>query len=249
MRYQHPDGATVDLVAVIHVGESSYYEQLNEQLAGYQSVLFEMVLDVSPAEIQRYRMRLLSGREPEPLELEFAGDDVLSLVQQGMADILGLEFQLSQIDYQRKNFYHADLTLKEFERAMAARNQSPSSLLKSLLQGSGKAEQTPAGRARARVSILKVITFGPTPEERAILKAGMAEEFSELGNSLNEMEGQVLLETRNDRALRVLRDRLKLADRHLAIFYGAAHMPDFDAKLKREGWKPVSTTWLDAWKL
>ena len=77
----------------------------------------------------------------------------------------------------------------------------------------------------------------------------MAEEFSELGNSLNEMEGQVLLETRNDRALRVLRDRLKLADRHLAIFYGAAHMPDFDAKLKREGWKPVSTTWLDAWKL
>ncbi len=208
-----------------------------------------MVLDVPTAEIQRYRMSQLAGREPKPLALQFAGDDALSLVQLGLADILGLEFQLSHIDYRRKNFYHADLTLKEFEKAMAARDQSPSSLLRSLLQGSGQRSQTPAGQAMSKVSILRVITLGPTPAERAILKLGLAEEFSELGNSLNEMEGQVLLETRNDRALRVLRDRLKLGDQNLALFYGAAHMPDFAAKLKSQGWSLVSTTWLDAWKL
>lgn len=250
VRYQAGD-ATVDLVSVVHIGDKGYYQKLDKRLGEYQAVLFEMVLDVPQSVLHQNRMRQLIGREQKPLEIDTSkgGNDPLSLFQQKLADILGLEFQLPLITYNRKGFYHADLTLKEFEKAMAAKKQSPTSILKSFLKDAGKTSDTPEGKAMAKLSLLKIAALGPTPAERKILKTGLAAEFSDLDSELTGMEGEALLLTRNNRALQVFRDRVKRGDRKLAIFYGAAHMPDLGKKLRRQGWKPISTTWLDAWKL
>ena len=40
-----------------------------------------------------------------------------------------------------------------------------------------------------------------------------------------------------------------LAGRWVAIFYGAAHLPDLDKKLRGEGWTCIAVDYLDAWTL
>jgi len=48
----------------------------------------------------------------------------------------------------------------------------------------------------------------------------------------------------------VLRDRIAAGEARIAIFYGAAHMPDFDARLRADfGLQPRETVWLEAWDL
>jgi hypothetical protein len=43
---------------------------------------------------------------------------------------------------------------------------------------------------------------------------------------------------------------LAAGKRKIAIFYGAGHLPDFRERLENEfGYRPVKTTWVDAWSL
>ena len=55
---------------------------------------------------------------------------------------------------------------------------------------------------------------------------------------------------RNKACLEVLKQQLKAGKKNIAIFYGAAHMPDFDKRLKEElGVKRTTNEWIDAWSL
>ena len=91
--YRNDQGARVDLVAAIHVGDRAYFDALNRMFAGYDAVLYEVV---KPA-----------GMEvPAPGE---RADNPVSSLQRFIKDMLGLEFQLDQVDYRAKNFVHADL--------------------------------------------------------------------------------------------------------------------------------------------
>ena len=50
--------------------------------------------------------------------------------------------------------------------------------------------------------------------------------------------------------MRVLYQQLRAGKKKIAIFYGAAHMPDFDKRLKEElGMMRISSEWIDAWSL
>lgn len=250
-RLKLPSGQTVDLVAVVHVADKAYYGKVNKHLGGYQTVLYEMVLDIPQSAAHQNRMRQLIGKSKKQPKIDTSkgGNDPVSLFQRKLAELLGLEFQLPLIDYNRDNFVHADLTLKEFEKAMAAKKQSASSLLKTFLDGAGKKPDTPEEKAMAKLSMLKILSLGPTPQEQKILKAGLAADFSDLSDSMAEMEGTALLSTRNQRVMDILKERLAQGDKQFAIFYGAAHMPDLRERLKKQGWKPVSIDWLSAWKL
>src|SRR5690625_6813811 len=50
--------------------------------------------------------------------------DWLGLIQGGLKNLLGLSFQLEEIDYTAANFMHADLSPGELEAAMEARGES-----------------------------------------------------------------------------------------------------------------------------
>ena len=55
---------------------------------------------------------------------------------------------------------------------------------------------------------------------------------------------------RNAAALAVLEKRIARGDRRIAIFYGAAHMDDFDRRLREDfSLQPGETVWLEAWDL
>ena len=62
--------------------------------------------------------------------------------------------------------------------------------------------------------------------------------------------GSALVAARNAHAVGVLQERIAEGDRQIAIFYGAAHLPDFvDRLISEVGLQPLRTDWVDAWDL
>jgi len=48
----------------------------------------------------------------------------------------------------------------------------------------------------------------------------------------------------------VLREQMARGRKRIAIFYGAAHMEDFDRRLRADfGLQPREAVWLEAWDL
>ena len=59
----------------------------------------------------------------------------------------------------------------------------------------------------------------------------------------------MLLTDRNKRCMEILAERLEKGDKNLGIFYGAAHMPDFEQRLLKLGFKKTDQRWMTAWDI
>lgn len=224
----------VDLVGAVHLGSRQYYDTLDRLFTDYDAVLYELVAPDN-ARVPR------PGRKPS---------GAIGSAQQGLTKMLGLEFQLDQIDYTAKNFVHADLSPKEFDAAMAKRGESWWTMFTRVMrESSARAGKQPS--SDVGFGDLFGILFGQNRELR--LRRLMAEQFTDmevLTAAFGGEEGSSLITDRNAAALEVLAEQIKLGRRKIAIFYGAAHMDDFDRKLKRDfGLQPRETTWLEAWDL
>ena len=58
------------------------------------------------------------------------------------------------------------------------------------------------------------------------------------------------MEDRNEACMKVLKQQLAAGMKKIAIFYGAAHMPDFDKRLKGDfDMNRTTSEWIDAWSL
>ena len=170
-----------------------------------------------------------------------------------MKSALELAFQLDEIDYAAPNFVHADLSPKEFDAAMAKRGESWWTMFSRLMRESvARTERTgrqPGGDVG--VGDLFGILFGGNRELR--LRRLMAEQFTDmevLTAAFGGEEGSSLITDRNAAALAVLRKQIARGRHRIAIFYGAAHMDDFDRRLRRDfALQPGETVWLEAWDL
>lgn len=229
----------VDLVAAVHLGGRDYYEALNRLFTEYDAVLYELV---APPNARLPK----PGRKP-------AG--AIGAAQHGLTRLLGLDFQLDRIDYAADNFVHADLSPKEFSAAMAKRGESWWTVFARLMaEASARAERGdgPAGPDMTFGDLFGLV-FGADADRQLRLRRLMAEQFSDmdvLTAAFGGEQGSTLITDRNAAALEVLRDRIAAGDRRIAIFYGAAHMDDFDAHLQDDfGLQPRDTTWLEAWDL
>ena len=83
------------------------------------------------------------------------------------------------------------------------------------------------------------------------LKRIFAEQLVEAGGDAGSATSTSLSPCSADKAcLDILKQQLKAGKKRIAIFYGAAHMPDFDKRLKDDfGMKPTTNEWIDAWSL
>jgi Fe2+ transport system protein FeoA len=59
----------------------------------------------------------------------------------------------------------------------------------------------------------------------------------------------VLIADRNAAAVRVLERELGKKHKKLAIFYGAAHLPEMEKRLLRLGFTRGAQAWLTAWRI
>lgn len=230
---QRPELA-VDLVAAIHVGDKSYYDALNRLFEEYEVVLYELVAPEGT--------RIPKGGRQGPTT------HPVGLLQDGLSSLLGLEHQLRCVDYTRPNLVHADMSPEEFERAMQRREESFSKLFLRLL-GAGIA-QNAAGKGPSDVELFAAL-FAKDRTER--LKRIMAQQFTSMDGVLAVLdgpEGSAILSERNARCLEVFSRQVAEGKRRIAIFYGAAHLPDMERRLSADyGLKATTTRWLTAWQL
>ncbi len=223
--------AAVDLVGVVHVGERTYYEELNKELGTYQALLFELVAPEG-AKIEK-------GRK---------SDSPVSALQTGLKDVLKLEFQLDHIDYGQSNFVHADMSPEELSKAMEDRGETIWSMLLEMM-GRSIAIQSQNPNAASDVELLMALF----DRNRAVkLKRLLARQFEDLETATAVLEGpdgSVLIADRNKKAFEVLRRELKDGKVNLGIFYGAGHLPDMEKRLIDMGFSKQGERWLTAWNL
>ena len=239
--YRNAEGVTVYLVSAVHVGEREYFEGLNESFKLRDAVLYEMV---KPKDVPAP----LPGEKPET-------QSMISQAQRLMKDVLGLEFQLDVVDYSPANFLHADLDAETFQKMQAERGESFTSMF---LQAMMKAmTQPPADNGDAPAHDMEkmledmVKTFTRPDMERQ-LKLRLARQLVDMENQPfgpNALEGTVLLTERNKAAVVALDRALLDGKKDIAIFYGAAHMPDLAERLQQRGFTRVATQWRMAWNL
>ncbi len=234
-------GVVVDLVGVVHVGDQSYYEDLNRRLQQYDVVLYELV---APED----------RRTPQPHSNESGFRWLHRLAQSS----LGLSSQLDFIDYTAKNFAHADLSPAEMSAAMEARGDNALTVAMSafadvLRQANRQARESGESGSPSADSSRDLVAHLADDSQGQGLKTQLALQFDRMSRSetsLGPTLHQLLVSDRNEAAMKVFQRELAKGKRRIAIFYGAAHLPDFANRLEQEfGLTHQETTWLDAWDL
>ncbi|TDR20629.1 hypothetical protein [Marinicella litoralis] len=225
----------VDLVGAVHVGDKQYYQGLNELFKGYDAVLYELVA-------------------PEGTYIPKGGGDKkdtswLSSIQLGMKDLLGLSFQMEEIDYTQNHFVHADFTPEEFSQSMKDKGESIFGMVFKMWRA-GISQQLSGQSSSSDMDLMMALM---SSDRQNALKSLMAKELVNSDGVLKVLEGpegSTLVAARNQKALHVLKREMAKNNQSFAIFYGAAHLSDFHQRLVRDfDMVPVSTQWLDAWKL
>lgn len=235
---------TVDFVGAVHLGERSYYEDLNQRFKQYDVVLFELVSDGTTL----------------PLKGGSRNDSLLGTMQRAIANLLGLTFQLYEIDYRAPNFVHADLSPVQLNAAMEARGESLPQLLMKLLRVSNDPalERSLKERGIDEASLeginpLLIVLRGPTAKERLTLRRFMAQGLIASDEVLKILEGEKgfsLITDRNKAIVDVLEKEVRSGKKKIAIFYGVGHLPDLHRRLSSDyGYSIASVSWNRAWNL
>ncbi|HHL31518.1 MAG TPA: hypothetical protein ENJ41_02955 [Oceanospirillales bacterium] len=229
-----PEGMYVDLISAVHIADQAYYQNLNLLFKDYDVVLYELVAEEGT--------RVGDDNANE-------GKSLLSAFQNGMKNVLGLSFQLDEIDYAAKNFVHADISPADFKKSMDEKGESFFSMFINMWLA-GMHEQATNPNAVNDVDILLAL-FSPNRERD--LKIIAATQFMEMDSVMDAIEGEqgsTIVSTRNLKALKVLRREIEKGHKKFAIFYGAAHMPEMAKVLIKEfKLKPDQVNWVTAWDL
>ncbi len=239
--YRNRDGVRVDLIAAVHLAEPEYYDTLELLFPGYDSLLYELVAPKDAI--------------PQPGRKD---DNLLSRMQKRLCRAMDLDYQLDAVDYSRDNFVHADLTPEDFARIWRERGETLWSLLFSFMKAQYKAMEEGMGQHLTSPRIFEALR-SPDSAERfkyllarefehiEAMLAGLEEEGNEKGS---EKRGSMLIGERNRAAVDVLKKEMARGQRRLGIFYGAAHMPDFEIRLQGElGFAKTKQSWLTAWEI
>lgn len=235
---------TVDLVGAVHVGDASYYKQLNRTMEQYDVLLYELV---APPGTRIPR----GGRK---------NDSALGMVQKIMKFVLDLESQTEKVDYTKKNFVHADLSPQQMAEAMKERGDDGITIALGVaadmirqqnLQEMKKQKNTPKkDKEKAQAEPDFDLTSILDPDGAVKLKRIMAEQFEKAEDGLGPTLNNILIADRNKACLKVFQQEMAKGKKKIGIFYGAAHMPDFEKRLKEEfGLKRQNEQWVEAWDL
>jgi len=217
----------VDLVGVVHIADKAYYERLNKEFEKYDAVLYELVAP--------------KGARPAR---GTAG------IYSPLASMLELADQIAVVDYTKKNFVHADMTGAEMLESMKKRDEHWLKIVgQAIGQAIAQSSDPEAGTSDGDLIVNLLTSRNPA----LALKRTMAPQFTDLEAStawLDGPDGSTILTERNKVALKVLAEQLKAGKKRLAVFYGAAHLPDMERRLLSEfKLRRGDQAWLAAWSL
>jgi len=240
---------SLSLIGVVHIADAAYYQALNTLFSSYDAVFYEMI--ASPQTVARLKSgaqhhKAISKpnpqatpesaqKHPAPKKSSVSG---LNNGYNLFKNMLALESQSQWINYSAPNFIHADMTLNQFEREMQKRNTTVMNEAVSNLDVFSQIDQAVVMRA--------MLTGDPTT-----LKANLMTVLAASAAPRDENQPEtILIHLRNQECLRIVSEHLQhQAPQKSAIFYGAAHLPDFHHRLTQDGWTLSQTEWMDAWSI
>lgn len=231
-------GVSVDLIGAVHIGDKSYYDELNKLFANYDVVLYELVAPEGTKIPKEGR----KGGNGHPI----------AAMQNGMSSMLELVHQLDCVDYTKDNFVHADMSPEEFNKSMTDRGESFMQMFLRMM-GQGMAQQAANQKNGGGNTDLNLLVALFSRDRASKLKVLMADQFENMESQMLVFDGpggSTIITERNKRAFEVLDKQLKAGKKKIGVFYGAGHLPDMEKRLaadfflKREG-----EQWLTAWSL
>ena len=224
---------TVDLVSAIHIGDASYYAELNDRFRDYDVLLYELVAPKDAAASNQIERK----------------NGVLSTTQIGMTKMLDLTFQLDGIDYDRANFVHADLSPDELREKMDERGESLYVYFWRLVFASlDEYAKDPLGLKNMQL-MGAALSSGQDDSFKTLIAYEMTN-LEAQRDMLGDDSSNAIIGARNQRAIDVLLHEIDGGAERIGIFYGAAHMPDLEERLLDQlGLTYSETDWVDAWQL
>jgi hypothetical protein len=213
------NGPVVWLVGAAHIGQSSYYKAIQKILDAQSLVLFEGVRPAKSPET----VKASQNSSSKPVEA-FPTKDKSSY--RLFADAVGLDFQLYDIDYSKKNFVNSDLSWAEVSSLSSKQGAATATKI----SGIGRLLDAGSSEGQLLGTFLQQIKSDPGSQEA--MRIVLAEALSTPGvlvSLLGEGTTDVLINRRNEKVLSDLDKRKSVSS--VAIFFGAAHMPDMEHRL------------------
>lgn len=234
--YISPDGVVVDLVGAVHIADKAYFNELNARFRTYDAVLYELV--GRPVE-QREELKVADGEK----KLQWLGQ-----MQETMRKTLELESQLQCIDYKASNFVHADMSTEGFLDTQKEKKEN----FLMLWMKAAVAQAATADSRKSEPGLVELLAILSHDDSAVELKRMVGQQFDSVEQLMAGIEsgnGTVIIGERNRHALEILEKQISAGKKHLAIFYGAAHLPDMEQQLLKKGYKLQKLDWLKAWDL
>ncbi len=186
-------------------------------------------------------------------------------------EIVGLESQLAMIDYRKDNFAHADLSPEELQQKMAERGDTALtvglSAISELIRNQNRAMQRESQQrenqqtgsqhrsdspesAASQLTSDSLLEMMSNPNKMKLMMTSQFASEGAMEQGLGQTLNQLLVTDRNEAAMRVLQQQLASGKTKIAVFYGAAHMTDFEQRLVGDfGLTKTDQVWVDAWDL
>jgi len=187
------------------------------------------------------RREILISEKP-PLEDKEKG------IQEGMADALGLEFQLNALSYENTNWFCSDLTIGEVEEKLEERG-ADSEILKAIT-GEAFTAKIASGMMKL-IPMLDMLAGGGVRETARLLMIEILTmpDTDELLNGIEPELAQVIIVDRNTEVLGDIAATIEVVEdvSTIGVLYGAGHMKDLSVRLHDLfGYLPVEDRWIVA---
>ncbi|RLN05259.1 uncharacterized protein C2845_PM13G11320 [Panicum miliaceum] len=269
----------VDLVSTVHIADKEYFDRLQQELEGYDCVLYEMVTS---------RDNLNHPKGPmaaKKMKSSRRGFSILGFIQKQMARILSLDYQLDCLDYGNEKWQHADLDYETFKQLQSERGESIFTFAVDMTLKSTKAlvqpTNMPDGLDFWRSNLLWASRVLPMPlvgllvitglclpvenqdgfpelealsrlDVGAALKIFLAKQLTSEFTAVTSPveEKSVIIGERNRVATEKIKEAINRGYKRIAVLYGGGHMPDLGRRLREElNMVPADVQWVTAWSI
>jgi hypothetical protein len=237
--YSRSDGVLVHLIGAVHIADQEYYQILNRIFTQYDALLFEMIGSANWRQIKEAGKKM---------------NNPVSLIQTILKEFLLLRLQTDYIDYSAKNFVHADMDLATFLRKQKELGKSTAELL-FMNSERYEEEMNKLNQEPIEVNITDILRIvlskNSAREMKLMLAPALVNMIGVIANTERKMGSRsLLIQLRNQISINVLSETIQKGRKNIAIFYGAAHMPDLEKRLTQDlGFKIIKINWLTAWDI
>lgn len=252
------NGPSISLVAAVHIGEKSYYRQIQQFLDKQDLVLYEGVRSSRSAG-EGNSARVVGPRNSSVAKKPIG-------IQKKLSDALNLQYQMDGIHYNRPQFRNSDLdwdALNVLATKAGPNTQRLLSELKNSVSGGPSVTRvdqildkvltfstyTPLVATMLRRLLIRVLC---TPDDVQNLTRNAQAKSST--PTFDKTLDSILINERNKAVLADIQAQLKTSKgnsrhsiRSIAVFYGAAHMKDIEQYLISDlGYRPAGAQWITA---